>query len=210
MSAKPEVVEEAYTILSQLGGRRFLVMTGADKLMAAGRTARNPNPWLRIDLRRNPARMNRLKITLMPTDTYKVEFYPTGSRSLPISRPLKWCTGRIYRPSLPRSRATTPTSSPFLMRASEAPNIIHPGWNQYRRQVIAAITDVEMLMQQLGRGLDSDGLTAGVAQRLGLSLDTQHDFDVLNALVRAVRPIGREALRATREDQSGQFSLLLL
>jgi hypothetical protein len=75
MSAKPEIVEEAYTILSQLGGRRFLVMTGADKLMAAGRTTSNPNPWLRMDLRDNKAQVNRLKITLMPTDTYKVEFY---------------------------------------------------------------------------------------------------------------------------------------
>ena len=96
------------------------------------------------------------------------------------------------------------------MRASETPTIIQPGWNQYRRQVIAAITDVEMLMQQLGKGLDSDGMTAEVAQRLGLSLDTQTDFDVLSALVRAVRPIGHEALRATSEDQGGQFSLLLL
>ena len=75
MSAKPEVVEEAYTILSQLGGRRFLVMTGADKLMAAGRTTSNPNPWLRMDLRDNQAQVNRLKITLMPTDNYTVEFY---------------------------------------------------------------------------------------------------------------------------------------
>lgn len=101
------------------------------------------------------------------------------------------------------------------MQVSEAPTIIHPGWNQYRSRVIAAITDAEMLMQQLGRtrqgkGLDSDGLTAEVALRLGLRIDTQSDFDVLNDLVRAVRPIGREALRATREDQGGQFSLLLL
>ncbi|UOR07729.1 hypothetical protein MUN82_22080 (plasmid) [Hymenobacter aerilatus] len=96
------------------------------------------------------------------------------------------------------------------MQASEAPTIVHPGWNQYRSRVIATITDVEMLMLQLGKGLDSDGLTAEVAQRLGLRIDTQADFDVLNALVRAVRPIGREALRATREDQGGQFSFLLL
>ena len=96
------------------------------------------------------------------------------------------------------------------MRASEAPTIIQPGWNQYRRRVIAAITDVEMLMQRLGKGLDSDGLTAEVAKSLGLRIDTQADFDVLSALVRAVRPIGREALRATCEDQGGQFSLLLL
>ncbi|MBF9223380.1 hypothetical protein [Hymenobacter ruricola] len=96
------------------------------------------------------------------------------------------------------------------MRASEAPTIIQLGWNQYRSRVIAAITDVEMLMLQLGKGLDSDGLTAEVAQRLRLRIDTQTDFDALNTLVRAVRPIGREALRATREDQGGQFSLLLL
>ena len=96
------------------------------------------------------------------------------------------------------------------MRASEAPTIVQPGWNQYRSRVIAAITDVEMLMQQLGKGLDNDGLTAEVAQRLGLSIDTQADFDVLSALVRATRPIGREALRTTCEDHGGQFSLLLL
>jgi hypothetical protein len=72
---KPEVVEEAVTILQQLGGKGFLLMTGADKLMAAGRTNSNPNPWLRMNLRKNQAQVNRLKITLMPTDTYKVEFY---------------------------------------------------------------------------------------------------------------------------------------
>lgn len=79
MSTSPaksfEIVEEAYTILLQLGGRRFLAMTGADHLMAAGRSASNPNPWLRLNLRRNQAQVNRLKITLMPTGTYKVEFY---------------------------------------------------------------------------------------------------------------------------------------
>lgn len=64
-------------------------------------------------------------------------------------------------------------------------------------------------MQQLGKGLDNGGMAAEVAQQLGLSIDTQADFDVLSALVRAVRPIGREALRTTREDQGGQFSLLL-
>lgn len=74
-SPEPAVVEEAYAMLMQLGGNKFLVMTGADKLMAAGRTDSNPNPWLRMDLRRNKAQVNRLKITLMPTDTYKVEFY---------------------------------------------------------------------------------------------------------------------------------------
>ncbi|GAB3725446.1 hypothetical protein GCM10027594_06910 [Hymenobacter agri] len=72
---KPEVVEEAYIILQQLGGNKFLMMTGADKLMAAGRSDSNPNPWLRMNLRKNQAQVNRMKITLMPSDTYKVEFY---------------------------------------------------------------------------------------------------------------------------------------
>lgn len=74
-ATSPAIVEEAYTILLQLGGRQFLAMTGADELMATGRTASNPNPWLRMNLRRNQARVNRLKITLMPTDTYTMEFY---------------------------------------------------------------------------------------------------------------------------------------
>ena len=72
-TSSPAIVEEAYPILQQLSERRFLTMTGADKLMAAGRTA--SNPWLRLNLRRNQAQVNRLKITLMPTDTYTVEFY---------------------------------------------------------------------------------------------------------------------------------------
>ena len=72
---KPAVVEEAVTILQQLGGNKFLVMTGAHQLCAAARSEHNPYPWLRMNLRKNQARVNRLKITLMPTDTYRVEFY---------------------------------------------------------------------------------------------------------------------------------------
>ena len=37
------------------------------------------------------------------------------------------------------------------MKASEAPTICDPTWNRFRGRVIAAITDVEALMQQLGR-----------------------------------------------------------
>jgi len=88
------------------------------------------------------------------------------------------------------------------MHASGAHTIIHPGRNQYRSRVIAVSTDVGMLIQQLGKNLDCDDLTAEVAQRLRLHIDTQSDFGVLSTLVRAVRPIARE-------DQGGQFSLLL-
>lgn len=96
------------------------------------------------------------------------------------------------------------------MKATEAPTIQDPTWNKFRSQVIAAITDVEAVMQQLGKGLDTEGMTYEIAARLGLEITTQADFDVLSSLVRAVRPIGREAIRTTREDQAGQYSLLLL
>jgi hypothetical protein len=95
------------------------------------------------------------------------------------------------------------------MKASQAPTIRDQDWNRFRSQVIDAITDVEALMQQLGKSLDSEGLTCEVAPRLGLDISTPADFDVLVQLVRAVRPIGREQLRRIREDQGGQFSLLL-
>lgn len=95
------------------------------------------------------------------------------------------------------------------MKATAAPTIRDPAWNRFRSQVIAAITDVEALMQQLGKSLDNEGLTCEVAPRLGLDVSTPADFDVLAQLVRAVRPIGREQLRRTREEQGGQFTLTL-
>ncbi|MCB2411071.1 hypothetical protein [Hymenobacter lucidus] len=73
-----------------------------------------------------------------------------------------------------------------------------------------ALTDVETDMQQRGYGLSSEGLTLEVAERLQLGVATLDDFQVLEALVKALRPIAREAVRATREDHGGQFALLLL
>ena len=66
-------LEVANTILSQLGGRRFTVMTGASNLVAG-------ENFLQFKL---PARMakdgiNRVRITLDPSDTYTVEFYKIG------------------------------------------------------------------------------------------------------------------------------------
>lgn len=72
---KPQIVEEAYQMLLQLGGKRFLAMTGSHNLMAAARTQHNPNAWLRMDLVPNQGKVNRMKISLMPDDTYTVEFY---------------------------------------------------------------------------------------------------------------------------------------
>ena len=66
---------EATLILTQLGGREFLLMTGARQLMAGPISEHNPFPWLRMNLPANQAGVNRLKITLLPSDTYRVEFY---------------------------------------------------------------------------------------------------------------------------------------
>lgn len=75
MSQAPKVVEEAVIILQQLGGKGFLLMTGASNLFAAGRSVSNPSPWLRMDLPRNQSCANRFRVTLTPSDTYRVEFY---------------------------------------------------------------------------------------------------------------------------------------
>ena len=74
-TAPPGVVVEAFTILEHLGGPGFLKMTGANGLAAEGSSARNPLPWLRMNLQPNQAGVNRLKITVSATDNYLMEFY---------------------------------------------------------------------------------------------------------------------------------------
>ena len=95
------------------------------------------------------------------------------------------------------------------MKASEAPTIQSPTWNAYRSRIIAAIIDVEVLMKQLDKGIDSEGMTQEVAQRLGIEIDTAEAYDDLLKLVRAARPVAREGLRMTSQEQGGQFALLL-
>lgn len=58
----------ANTILEQLGGNRFLAMTGANHLVADGNT-------LRMTLTKNRSRANRLYITLDADDTYTMRFF---------------------------------------------------------------------------------------------------------------------------------------
>jgi len=55
-------------ILHQLGGMRFVKMTGKKNFLSHDK-------WLRMDLPRNKSGANRLKITLKPDDTYTMEFY---------------------------------------------------------------------------------------------------------------------------------------
>lgn len=59
----------AQTILQQIGGNRFVVMTGSKKLLDMGN-------GLRMNLTRNKTQANRLEITLdRATDTYTMRFY---------------------------------------------------------------------------------------------------------------------------------------
>ncbi|SNR98754.1 hypothetical protein [Hymenobacter mucosus] len=95
------------------------------------------------------------------------------------------------------------------MKASEAPTIQSPTWNEYRNRVIAAIADVENLMRQLNKGINSEVLAEEVAERLGMEIDTPAAYEALLKLVRATRPIAREGLRRISEQHSGQFLLAL-
>lgn len=59
----------AETILQQLGGHRFTVMTGSKNYLADGNS-------LRMTLAKNHSKANRLTITLDEvTDTYRMRFY---------------------------------------------------------------------------------------------------------------------------------------
>ena len=61
----------AKTILAQLGGNKFCVMTGAKDLVVGDRS-------LSMSLGRNSSNSNYLKITLDPYDLYEMEFCKLG------------------------------------------------------------------------------------------------------------------------------------
>jgi len=56
------------TILNQLGGNKFIVMTGAKNFVGDGNT-------LRMSLPRNGSRANRLWVTLNGNDLYDMRFF---------------------------------------------------------------------------------------------------------------------------------------
>lgn len=60
-------MQVANTILEQLGGRRFIVMTGAFGFIGSA-------DHLSFRLKSNPKRITHVKITLDPSDTYTVKF----------------------------------------------------------------------------------------------------------------------------------------
>lgn len=95
------------------------------------------------------------------------------------------------------------------MKASAAPTIQSPQWNAYRSRIIAAIADVEVLMKQLDKGINSEVLAEEVAQRLGMEIDTPEGYEALFQLVKATRAIAREGLRMTSQEKGGQYALQL-
>lgn len=68
----------ATQILSQLGGNKFLVMTGAHTLI-------NTGEGLTMKLRTNKSKANYLRITLNIMDTYTVEFQKVNYSKLTVT-----------------------------------------------------------------------------------------------------------------------------
>lgn len=60
-------MDTAHTILQQLGGNRFITMTGAKDMVGDDRS-------LQFRIGRNSSKANMVKVTLRPSDTYRVEF----------------------------------------------------------------------------------------------------------------------------------------
>jgi hypothetical protein len=67
----------AQTILEQLGGRRFLVMTGAKDLLAGENYLS-----MRLPASLTKGRVNKIRILLADNDTYTLETYKFTTRDL--------------------------------------------------------------------------------------------------------------------------------
>ena len=66
---KEEYDFDANTLLQQLGGGKFIAMTGAKNLMVDQK-----EKSLHMRIGKNSKGINHVKITLMPDDTYKMDF----------------------------------------------------------------------------------------------------------------------------------------
>jgi hypothetical protein len=87
-------LEVANTILAQLGGRRFLMMTGARNLTADVNSLK-----FRLPTRLAKDGINCVKVTLDPSDTYTVTFYKIG-RAPKFEVTVVYETNDIYCDSL--------------------------------------------------------------------------------------------------------------
>lgn len=71
----PENLMEGAIILDQLGGNAFMFMTGSTKPVVAGRSQERPNPFAQVMIGEHEAGWEKLRVTLMPNDYYKMEFF---------------------------------------------------------------------------------------------------------------------------------------
>ena len=79
----------AEKILEQLGGQKFIAMTGANHFVADGNT-------LRMALPKNASKANRLYITLDATDTYTNVYAPVRTTAgRPSRRPAPSKEGKV-------------------------------------------------------------------------------------------------------------------
>lgn len=68
--------EIAYTILHQIGGRRFIAMTGAKNFVALiENKTKLGGISFSIPAKLSKNKINRVVISLMPNDTYQMEFF---------------------------------------------------------------------------------------------------------------------------------------
>lgn len=70
-------MQVANTILQQLGGNRFLVMTGAKNLLGDEKS-------LHFKVGRNDAKVTHVRITFNGLDLYDVEFFRVAQRGLKV------------------------------------------------------------------------------------------------------------------------------
>lgn len=70
-------MEVARTILEQLGGNRFMVMTGSSRLVAL-------NNGIGMKLTRNKSKANYLRIKLTAMDDYIVEFIKMNTKEMKV------------------------------------------------------------------------------------------------------------------------------
>lgn len=68
----------ATIILKQLGGNKFIVMTGANNFVYGD--DENGNPMLTMQLKRNVSKAKYLTITLNAMDTYNMKFISINSK----------------------------------------------------------------------------------------------------------------------------------
>lgn len=79
----------AKTIIQQLGGNKFIAMTGANQFMAIGgksTSGKQLNPGVGFYIGRNDKQVNYVRITLTPMDEYDMEFMkaPRSARGAAI------------------------------------------------------------------------------------------------------------------------------